>query len=143
MTSIFIACALLLFGIEDNNSVSESHSLTITVQNLRSLNGELEIGLYNNAEKFPKVGETFKMVRLRVNKLEMTYEFTNLKPGNYAICIYHDENSNKTCDKNIIGIPVEGYAFSNNIKPKLSAPSFKDCAVMLNENKIFTVKMVY
>ncbi len=47
------------------------------------------------------------------------------KAGQYALFIYHDANANNDIDTGLFGIPKEGYAFSNNVRPKLSAPSFK------------------
>jgi uncharacterized protein (DUF2141 family) len=36
----------------------------------------------------------------------------------------HDENSNKDMDQNKIGIPKEGFGFSNNARISLGPPSF-------------------
>lgn len=47
------------------------------------------------------------------------------RAGNYALFVYHDANGNNDIDTGFLGIPKEGYAFSNNVRPKLSAPSFK------------------
>jgi uncharacterized protein (DUF2141 family) len=51
--------------------------------------------------------------------------FENVVPGTYGIQLIHDKNSNGEMDFNFLGIPKEGYGFSNNAKPTLSAPSFK------------------
>lgn len=143
ITTFYIFCVAFFSGFMPTHNEPATHSIKVTVVNLRNLKGELEVALYNDPAKFPKVGETYKMVRIKITSLTMTYEFKNLKPGDYAVCVFHDENANKVCDKNLLGIPVEGYAFSNNIRPKLSAPKFKDCSVFLNENKSFSMKMVY
>ena len=47
----------------------------------------------------------------------------NLEPGDYAVAIYHDENGNGQLDKRLFGIPKEPYGFSNNYRPRLSAPN--------------------
>ena len=41
---------------------------------------------------------------------------------------YHDENNNGTLDSGLLGIPKEGYCFSTNYRPRLSAPSFRNVA---------------
>jgi uncharacterized protein (DUF2141 family) len=53
-----------------------------------------------------------------------------------------DMNDSWAIDKNGLGIPKEPYAFSNDIRPKLRAPSFDDCKFIYSkkENSI-TVKM--
>ena len=42
-----------------------------------------------------------------------------------------------------IGIPKEGYCFSNNVKPKLKAPSFEDTKVWIDSDTTITVEMNY
>ena len=37
---------------------------------------------------------------------------------------FHDQNGNGKFDRTLIGLPEEGYMFSNNVRPFLSAPSF-------------------
>lgn len=66
----------------------------------------------------------------------------DLPKGTYAVSLYHDVNSDKTCNLNFFGIPKEPYAFSNNFKPKFSAPKFKDCQFELNSNKSITIQLL-
>lgn len=40
--------------------------------------------------------------------------FEGLAPGDYAIRLMHDENGNGKLDQNLVGMPTEGYGFSNN-----------------------------
>jgi uncharacterized protein (DUF2141 family) len=49
-------------------------------------------------------------------------------PGQYAVVVIHDENSNMKLDRNFLGIPKEGFGFSNNPRVILSAPSFQSAA---------------
>jgi uncharacterized protein (DUF2141 family) len=37
-----------------------------------------------------------------------------LPPGQYAVQVMHDENDNGKFDTNFVGLPIEGYGFSNN-----------------------------
>src|SRR3546814_16611886 len=45
-------------------------------------------------------------------------------PGTYAIAIYHDENGDRKFDRSMLGLPEEGYGFSNNAAVVLAPPSF-------------------
>jgi len=45
--------------------------------------------------------------------------------------VLHDENKNGKMDKNIAGIPVEGYGVTNNPKPALRAATFKEATFTL------------
>lgn len=47
-----------------------------------------------------------------------------LSAGDYAVAAIHDENSNRKLDRNLIGVPKEGFGFANNPHVGLSAPPF-------------------
>jgi uncharacterized protein (DUF2141 family) len=70
-------------------------------------------------------------------------EINDLPYGNYAIALYQDKNKNGTMDKNFVGVPKEPFAFTNNIKPRFSAPSFEDCEITYSEdNHKITVNLL-
>ena len=117
--------------------------LQVKISNIENNRGLVQLGLYNDASRFPKVGRTYKMVRVRTKGKHKYYTFKDLPVGKYALAIYHDENANKICDTNFFGIPKEAYAFSNGIRPRFSAPSFQSCSFMVNANKAITIKLVY
>jgi uncharacterized protein (DUF2141 family) len=122
---------------------AQKHDLRITVTQIQSAQGLIEFALYKNPEVFTQAGKTHRLARQNAQKGEVSFVFTDLDPGKYAIVVYHDENQNKICDKNFFGVPTEAYAFSNNVRPKLSVPSFDDCAVNLQQNKSINIQMVY
>jgi uncharacterized protein (DUF2141 family) len=57
---------------------------------------------------------------------DASFEFSDIKPGKYAIAVIHDENCNGKLDTNMFGIPKEGYGFSSGAEVAMSAPSFSD-----------------
>ena len=101
--------------------------LKVIVDNLSTNEGEIEIGVYTPQNKFPDEKDKFKKYRFKPENMKLEIELTDLKYGEYAFAIYHDENNNGKIDKNMIGIPTEPYAFSNNYKPTIKAPSFDNC----------------
>ena len=44
----------------------------------------------------------------------MTLSMPELTAGEYAIMVHHDRNGNDVFDTNVVGIPIEGWGFSNN-----------------------------
>jgi uncharacterized protein (DUF2141 family) len=48
--------------------------------------------------------------------------FAVAAPGTYAVAMFHDENNNGHLDENALGIPTEGYGFSNNPTLYLGPP---------------------
>jgi len=121
----------------------EDYTLTVKVTEIENQRGVIEIALYKDPNKFAKVGQTYRIIRIKVEGNTIVHDFKNLEEGKYAVCLFHDENNNKTCDKNFFGIPTEAYAFSNNIRPRFSVPTFEECSTKLEKNKTFTIKMVY
>lgn len=47
-----------------------------------------------------------------------------LRPAKYAFKYFHDENNSNELDFNKLGMPLEGYGFSNDAKGFLGPPSF-------------------
>lgn len=72
------------------------------------------------------------------------HTFKNLSPGTYAIAVYHDENRNDDFDTNFIGLPLEGYAFSNGASVFLGPPSFDAARFVLSAPSMaITIPMTY
>jgi len=64
--------------------------------------------------------------------------------GTWAVLAYHDENGNKKLDTNFVGMPTEGYGFSNGAKARFGPPSFKDAAIAVGEGNVpATVTLKY
>ena len=101
--------------------------LSVVIDNLSSNDGEIEIGVYTPQNKFPDEKDKFKKYRFKPKNLKVDIKLADLPYGEYAFAIYHDENNNGNIDKNLIGIPNEPYAFSNNYKPTIKAPTFDNC----------------
>lgn len=101
--------------------------LSLIITNLASPTAPIMVGLYGTKNDFPNPKDQLKEYKFKPKGNQHTAKITGLKFGTYAIAIYQDENSDGKIGKNFMGIPTEGYAFSNNIKPTVKAPSFKDC----------------
>ena len=99
---------------------------TLTVTGLRSNDGEVRVGLYNTKESYLFRGTlpAFLRAQLKISDQSATVTFEEVPYGEYTIKLYHDENGNGILDKNILGIPKEPYAFSNNARG-LGLPSYE------------------
>jgi uncharacterized protein (DUF2141 family) len=135
----FIICSFLIIGL---NSFAQ-FTLKVKVHSIQNTNGQIELSIYNDPKVFPEVGKTYKIARIDPKGSEVVYEFTNLPAGEYAIATFHDENNDKECNTNLIGVPTEAFAFSNDFRPFLSAPDFSDCAFTVNKNMEISIEMVY
>jgi uncharacterized protein (DUF2141 family) len=120
----------------------QKHNLKIRVEGIKLISGNMDIAIYNKSENFPKKGLEYITKSIPVSGHYLFSEF-NLPEGTYAVAIYHDANSNGKCDKNLFGIPIEGFGFSNNYKPKFASPSFNSCKFLLDNDKNITVKLIF
>jgi uncharacterized protein (DUF2141 family) len=145
MVKLFVVVFSLswIFFPFQKSSKTNTFDLTVKVNSIQNNKGLIEFALYKNPAVFTQAGKTHRLARIDAKVPEVKFQFTNLDAVPYAIVVYHDVNSNKICDKNIFGIPTEAYGFSNNKRPKLSAPTFEECSVKLDKDKTISIKMVY
>jgi len=129
--------------VKQHQLQAQKFDLRVTVTAISNAKGLIEFALYKNPDVFTQAGKTHRLARVNAQKGEVSFVFADLEAGKYSIVVYHDENQNKICDKNFFAIPTEAYAFSNNVRPKLTVPSFDDCAINLQQNKSISIKMVY
>lgn len=93
-------------------------TFTIEVEQLRNNNGKLLLELNNDKE------EVIKGFSEKITDSKCILVITELKPGKYAFKYFHDENNDEKINTNFMGIPKEGYGFSNNAKGTFGPPSF-------------------
>ena len=80
----------------------------------------------------------------KVRDKKVCFDFNYISPGTYALVIVHDENVNGKLDTSWMGVPKEGYGFSNDAKSFLSAPSFSAASFQYNgQNLDMTIEMRY
>lgn len=125
------------------NFTTDKKELTLTITNIKNIEGNLEVGLFNTGERFLELGQAYKKFTIPVKSDSQTLVIKDLPKGEYAISLYHDKNSNGVCDRNFFGIPKEPYGFSNNYKPKFSAPTFTDCKFELSADQEIRIELVY
>jgi uncharacterized protein (DUF2141 family) len=70
-------------------------------------------------------------------------ELPGLEYGEYAIASYQDLKNHGDISTNLIGIPTDPIAFSNNYRPTIHAPKFADCKFVYDEaNHLITMNMI-
>ena len=89
--------------------------LQISVSGMRTTKGTVNVTIYpDDAAHF--LDGRYKLAREHFPVvLPVTHAcFAFAAPGYYAVALFGDENENGHFDTNFLGIPVEGYGFSNN-----------------------------
>lgn len=112
-------------------------SVTFTIENLKSDQGLVLIGIYDSAEAFPKKGKhvTGCVSRGKISGKSVSIT-CDVEPGIYAAAAFHDENGNDDLDTSLVGIPKERYGFSNNAKGFLGPPGFEKAAFKVGRDDI-------
>lgn len=148
--TVFVAAAA--FGIAAAPAPVQADSppvedkIVVRVTALRNNSGSVRCALYNDADGFP-TSQKHVIARSRAVPADKAATCTFAKPASgkkYAVVIHHDENDDGQFQRNALGMPLEGYGFSNNVRPVVSAPSFADCAFSYAGGKhSIQIKMLY
>ena len=138
------AIALMVsgFGVE----TASAGDITIRLQGLRNDSGRVYLALFSPDKGVPFPEEKGMILggwRLASTKtLAVTYH--GLPEGRYAVTAFHDENGNGEMDFNVLGIPTEGYGFSNDAAGFMGPPKFEQAAITVgNQAGSATLTMRY
>jgi len=149
MKSIIILFTFLFFF--NNLSLfsqlpNEHSSIIVNLDNLKNDKGLIGINLFIEEDGFPSDDKkSFMSQTFKIKEHENTFVIKNVPLGTYSLSVLHDENSNFEMDTNFFGKPKEGYAVSNNIKPRqFGPPKFKDACFKhkLNDSTL-ELKLIY
>lgn len=122
------------------NNIVNAASINITVTNIKNTKGVVRIGVINKEKDFPYDAPVGKKVS--INGDSVSVKFNGLASGEYAVVVHHDENCNDKLDKNVLGVPLEGYCFSNNVKALVAPPKFKSAKFTLDTSVSQAIKMI-
>ncbi len=106
--------------------------LRIHVDGFRNTKGNLGTVVFTSPDGWPEnISKAYRTGPAAIDQANRTAlaVWAHLPPGNYAIAAIHDENGNAKLDRNMFGIPREGFGFANNPRVVVSAPSFSKAQV--------------
>ncbi len=107
-------------------------NLSVEIDGLKNQKGQVCFSIFSSNKGFPDNGKRAlqaQCVKLATTPQKIT--FPNLKAGNYAIAVIHDANSDGILNRNVLGIPTEGFGFSNNPIIRTGPPKFGDSAILV------------
>lgn len=113
----------------------EGSSVVVNVGTFRNQRGSLGCRLYRSPAGFPEESKGTVEARVAVSGTQTQCRFDGVAPGTYAVSVMHDENDNRILDKNILGIPTEGYGASNNKTHALSPPTWDESKFVVEGGK--------
>lgn len=114
---------------------SESQTIgdmELIITNAKSDKGLIQVLVFNKEDGFPEEPKkAIKAFSLPISNSSARVVIEDLPAGNYAVSVFHDEDSNGQIQKNNFGMPVESYGFSNNPTLYFGPPSFSKCTVAI------------
>ena len=102
-----------------------SSSLTVRITGLKDEDGEVLVGLYNTKAGFESENDVMGRT-VPVNARTESVTFNGIPAGDYALKVFHDEDSDGKLDTGLMGIPSEPYGFSNDASDPFSAPEWEE-----------------
>jgi len=102
----------------------------VTILNIRNSIGTVDCALFDSPNGFPRevLRAAMRLMAMKVLNSQAHCDFEGIPSGTYALVVLHDENMNGKIDTNWVGVPKEGYGFSNDAKIAFGAPSFSDAS---------------
>jgi len=107
-------------------------TLRIHVDGLRNSKGVVGSVIYKSADGWPEdPAKAFRRgpTDIPSGTREATVVWEHLSPGEYGVAVIHDENRNAKLDRNLLGIPKEGFGFANNPHAALGPANFDKAIV--------------
>jgi len=122
-------CAVLVFASFPAMAFAQSSScpgINVKVLNIRNSAGTVACALFESPVGFPIefLRCATNIMAIKIRDAQARCDFLNIPPGTYALAVTHDEHRDGKLDTNWLGVPTEGYGFSNDAKALLGAPSF-------------------
>ncbi|WP_341525293.1 DUF2141 domain-containing protein [Nostoc sp. UHCC 0302] len=106
--------------------------LTIEIDGLKNKQGQVCVSIFANSQGFPNNRDrVLQRQCTKIAEIPLQISFENLKAGNYAVAVIHDQNNDRTLNRNDLGMPTEGFGFSQNPEIRTSAPKFGEAAFLV------------
>jgi uncharacterized protein (DUF2141 family) len=123
-------------------TAGSGQTLTVVIKNIKNSKGDVGAALYTSEAGFMKTVWKTKSMKAHPGEVRLTFE--NIPAGTYAISIMHDLNSNGEMDTNGVGIPKEGFGFSNDAMGSFGPPTFEKASLHLTgKDEVVTITAKY
>ncbi len=129
---------LLLMGFTTLNA----QSIEVKIAGMRSTSGQIHIKIFKDDAGFKADKEYRKLSYIKEGAAngELIVKFS-LDPGVYGFALLDDESNNGKMDYNFIGLPDEGFGFSNFYLTGINRPKFDLFKLTVNPDQAQKVLM--
>jgi uncharacterized protein (DUF2141 family) len=132
MKSYSAVIVVLVFSL-----LSAQVKLEIKVEALESAEGNILLELMDENET------TLKAIIQKIDSLPCIIEINDIENGIYGIKYFHDSNANGKMDFNWMGIPTEGFGFSNDAYGLFKPKKFKEWLFDISQDTMICLTPKY
>jgi uncharacterized protein (DUF2141 family) len=125
--------AVGLLGLALSSASAFASDLDVTFSHIEKQEGELLVALFDSETAYGGKAKPVRVAKIAADAEQISVSFTGLENGMYALKLLHDLNGNGAMDTNMLGMPTEGYGFSNNVG-KFGMPAFNEAAFSIEQN---------
>ena len=109
-----------------------AETLTVVIENVNASEGHIMVRVLSGQQEFKGEVEAITSIKQRAIAGKVSFTISNLPAGEYGIQVMHDSNSNGKLDSNLVGLPIEPWAFSNNAAGNFGPPEWNDVKFYLS-----------
>ena len=101
----------------------QAHELTVEVEGIEST-GVIMLRIFSNEAQFKGEETAIMSLRQQLSAGNFSFSTSGLPEGDYGVRLMYDTNGNGELDTNMIGMPTEPWAFSNNATGSFGPPDW-------------------
>lgn len=110
--------------------------LHVEITGIQSTEGVIYVALWNNSENWLKT-DPLLGYEIPADAESKKLIIRDLEPGVYALSVIHDENHNQEFDSNFLGIPIEPFGFSNNVRKRFGPVSYEAASFTIKKEPVY------
>ena len=133
MKTLALLISLLITALIANAQDTKGVTLTVTIENVASNEGQI-LTVLHTRDTFMK-GPGIQNFKSEAKPGSISFVFEDVKPGIYAISSMHDINENQRMDFQDNGMPKESYAMSGS-EIIIGPPTFQDVKFEVDGNDL-------
>jgi uncharacterized protein (DUF2141 family) len=113
--------------------------LFVNVDNVRDSRGLIAVTLYtDDRRKFLAKRGSLYVGRVPARQGRTRVCIYVPGPGIYALAVYHDADADRSFDRTGLGLPAEGFGFSNNPPTMFGLPNFSRVRIQVRRTQLST-----
>jgi uncharacterized protein (DUF2141 family) len=123
-----VSICLALGALVPPTASADDAGIAVEVEGLRSDLGSVRVALYPSEHGWVERGYEVATCTAEVHHRQARCVLPDVEPGTYAIALLHDEDDDGALDRDFLGLPREGFGFSNDAATSFGPPSFHDAS---------------